>query len=148
MDRISKTHRSWNMSRIRGADTQPEMVVRSALHRMGFRFRLHVQSLPGKPDIVLPQWKAVILVNGCFWHRHRNCCFAYSPKSRISFWQGKFDATVRRDRRKTRQLRRAGWKVLVVWECSLAKNRVETSMKELVRKLTGDTSLPAQRKIA
>lgn len=148
MDRISKAHRSWNMSRIRGTDTRPEMLVRSALHRMGFRFRLHVHSLPGRPDIVLPRWKAVILVNGCFWHRHRNCCFAYNPKSRVCFWQSKFDATIRRDRSKIKQLRRAGWKVLVIWECDLANHRFETSMKGLVRKLAGNNSLPTFRKIA
>ena len=148
MDRISKARRSWNMSRIRGTNTRPEMLVRSALHRMGFRFRLHVQSLPGRPDIVLPRWKAVILVNGCFWHRHRNCCFAYNPKSRVYFWQSKFEATIKRDRSKIKQLRRAGWKVLVIWECDLANHRFESSMKELVRKLAGNNSLPMLRKIA
>ena len=87
MDNISPEHRSWNMSRIKSKDTIPERIVRSYLHRNGFRFRLHVKELPGKPDIVLPKYKTVIEVRGCFWHRHKGCKYAYMPKTRIEFWQ-------------------------------------------------------------
>ena len=117
MDRISKKHRSWNMSRIRGKDTKPELVVRSLLHRMGYRFRLHVRELPGTPDIVLPKWKTVIQVHGCFWHRHPGCRYAYAPKSRVAFWEKKFEGTLVRDKSSELDLRARGWAVLVVWEC-------------------------------
>jgi len=105
------------MSRIRSKDTKPEITVRSALHRLGFRFRLHRRDLPGNPDIVLPRHQAVIFVHGCFWHRHRNCPLAYKPKTRKAFWTSKFDGNVQRDRRNRTALRKAGWKVLVIWEC-------------------------------
>jgi len=117
MDRISKQHRSWNMSRIKGENTAPEKRVRSVLHRLGFRFRLHRRDLPGKPDIVLPRLGTVIFVHGCFWHRHSRCRFAYTPKTRTAFWQEKFAQNVERDRRACRELRSRGLKVLVVWEC-------------------------------
>ncbi|MBI1314437.1 DNA mismatch endonuclease Vsr [bacterium] len=117
MDRLSKQHRSWNMSRIRGKDTKPEMRVRSLLHRMGFRFRLHRRDLPGKPDIVLPAYGTVIFVHGCFWHRHPGCRFAYTPKSRIDFWQSKFRRNVERHQEVTTALRELGWRVVVIWEC-------------------------------
>lgn len=119
MDRISKEHRSWNMSRIRGRDTKPERVVRSLLHRIGYRFRLHRKDLPGRPDIVLPKYRTVIFVHGCFWHRHPNCPLAYTPRSRVAFWRSKFAANVHRDRRTSRALRQLGWSVVTVWECHL-----------------------------
>lgn len=119
MDRLSEERRSWNMSRIRGRNTTPERAVRSMLHRMGYRFRLHVRRLPGRPDVVLPKYKTVIFVNGCFWHRHKGCRYAYTPKSRTEFWLRKFAENVARDRRATQQIRSAGWRVLVVWECEL-----------------------------
>jgi len=116
-DRITKAHRSWNMSRIRGRDTGPELIVRSILHRMGFRFRLHRKDLPGNPDIVLPKYDTVIFVHGCFWHRHPRCKFAYIPKSRVEFWDKKFESNVGRDKQVQRQLRELGWNVIVIWEC-------------------------------
>lgn len=119
MDRLTKEHRSWNMSRIRGKDTSPERAVRSRLHRLGFRFRLHQRSLPGIPDIVLSRYRTVIFVHGCFWHRHKNCRFAYSPKSRRAFWAAKFRNNQQRDARVLKELENAGWHVLVVWECEL-----------------------------
>src|SRR5215475_14515568 len=106
VDTITKERRSWNMSRIRSKDTQPELAVRSLLHRMGYRFRLHVRTLPGCPDVVLPRLKTVVLVNGCFWHRHANCAFAYTPKSRKSFWMEKFRENVERDNKKSEALRK------------------------------------------
>lgn len=117
VDTLTRRKRSWNMSRIRGEDTQPEKAVRSALHRMGFRFALHRRDLPGKPDIVLPRHRVIVFVHGCFWHRHKQCKYAYKPKSRKAFWQNKFTENMRRDRRTERALRRSGWKVVIVWEC-------------------------------
>lgn len=117
MDRLTKQHRSWNMSRIRGANTKPEIRVRSLLHRMGYRFRLHRKDLPGKPDIVLPRHETVIFVHGCFWHRHPDCRFAYTPKSRTDFWQKKFRRNVERHTEVEAELHSQGWRVIVVWEC-------------------------------
>jgi DNA mismatch endonuclease, patch repair protein len=120
MDRITKEHRSWNMSRIRSANTAPERIVRAAVHRLGYRFRLASgQSLPGKPDIVLPKYRTVIFVHGCFWHRHRGCKFAYTPKSRRQFWLRKFKANRKRDLIVSRSLRQLGWHVVVIWECEI-----------------------------
>lgn len=131
MDNLSPERRSWNMSRIRGKDTKPELVVRSMLHRMGLRFRLHRKDLPGKPDIVLPKYRTVIFVHGCFWHRHRNCRFAYTPKTRQEFWQQKFVGTVERDKKKAKQLRRLGWRVMTVWECETrSPDKLEKQLKK------------------
>ena len=116
-DRISAERRSWNMSRIRGRDTRPEVKVRSILHRLGFRFRLHRNDLPGKPDIVLPGRGAVIFVHGCFWHRHKGCKETTTPKTRTAFWRKKFAGNVERDIKAQRRLRRMGWRVKVIWEC-------------------------------
>lgn len=118
-DRISKERRSWNMSRIRGKDTKPEILLRSHLHQAGYRFRLHVPNLPGKPDIVLPKYKTVIFVHGCFWHRHEGCSNSTMPKTRIEFWTEKFHRTVERDQQKKSELELLGWQVLIVWECEL-----------------------------
>ena len=116
-DTISPEHRSWNMSRIRNRDTGPERIVRSVLHRMGFRFRLRGRKLPGRPDVVLSRHRVVVLVHGCFWHRHSRCAFAYTPKSNVPFWTRKFEDNVVRDRRAAKALRALGWKVVTVWEC-------------------------------
>jgi len=119
MDNWSPEKRSEVMSRIRSRDTKPELIVRSLLHRSGVRFSLRRKDLPGKPDIVLPKYKTVIFVHGCFWHRHKNCKVATMPKSRQEFWMAKFEANVKRDRRNQRELRSAGWRVLVLWECEI-----------------------------
>ena len=118
-DTLSKAKRSERMSRIRGKDTGPERRVRSLLHRAGYRFRLHGSDLPGRPDIVLPKYRAVVFVHGCFWHRHKGCKIASTPKTHRKFWADKFARNVANDRKHTRRLRRLGWKVLVVWECQL-----------------------------
>lgn len=107
------------MSRIRSRDTKPEVLLRRALHRLGLRFRLH-GDLPGRPDLVFPRHRAVVLVHGCFWHRHTGCKVASTPKSNTEFWQAKFDRNVRRDAEVAAQLGSLGWKVLVAWECELA----------------------------
>lgn len=118
-DTLSPGERSERMSRIRGKDTAPELALRKALHALGLRYRLHAK-LPGKPDIVLPRHSAVVFVHGCFWHRHRGCRIATTPKSNTAFWREKFDRNVARDKRVRRQLRAAGWRVFVAWECQLS----------------------------
>ena len=114
--------RSYNMSRIRGKDTQPEMLVRRYLFAHGFRYRLHDPKLPGKPDIVLPKYKTVIFVNGCFWHGHKGCSYFVLPKTRTEWWLQKIKGTMARDKAAEIGLNVLGWKVIVVWECQLKKN--------------------------
>lgn len=133
-DRISKEHRSWNMSRVRGKNTIPEILLRKRLHRDGYRFRLHTPDLPGKPDIVLKKYKAVIFVHGCFWHRHKDCPNATVPKTNTRFWLDKFRATVERDQRKQKELEKAGWQVITVWECQLQKD-IENTISLIRSKL-------------
>ncbi|WP_308719825.1 very short patch repair endonuclease [Komagataeibacter xylinus] len=137
-DTISAERRSWNMSRIRGRDTGPEMRLRSLLHRVGFRFRLHAKELPGKPDIVLPKYHTVIFVHGCFWHRHEGCRNATKPATRTEFWQAKFDGNVARDKRNKAALEAAGWTVITVWECELKANadRLVQQLSNEIRKAT------------
>jgi DNA mismatch endonuclease (patch repair protein) len=117
MDSLTQERRSWNMSRIKGRNTGLEVAVRSALHGLGFRFRLHGATLPGRPDIVLTRHRIVVFVHGCFWHRHRGCRLTYQPKSNVAFWSRKFAGNIVRDARNKRELRRLGWRVVVVWEC-------------------------------
>lgn len=126
--------RSYNMSRIRGKDTKPEVKLRSLLHGAGFCFRIHDSRLPGKPDIVLPRYKSVIFVNGCFWHRHEGCRYCTTPATRRDFWDKKFYGTVQRDRVKKQQLEEAGWDVFIVWECEL-KNDAERILRLLIDEL-------------
>lgn len=111
--------RSRNMAAIRGRDTTPERRVRSLLHQLGYRFRLHRRDLPGSPDIVLPKHHTVVFVHGCFWHRHPGCRYTTTPRTRTAFWQAKFRQNVERDARQISELRAAGWSVVVVWECEL-----------------------------
>jgi DNA mismatch endonuclease (patch repair protein) len=118
MDVHSPEQRSFNMSRIRGQDTRPEMMVRGWLWANGYRYRLHRKDLPGKPDVVLPKFRAVIFVHGCFWHRH-GCRFSTTPGSRQDFWLAKFSRNVSRDRMSIAALMKLSWRVMVVWECSL-----------------------------
>lgn len=127
-DTISKEHRSWNMSRIKNRDTKPELVVRSLLHKLGYRFRLHRKDLPGKPDIVLPRYKTAIFVHGCFWHRHPNCKYAYTPNSRVSFWMSKFSQNVQRDKYAQATLTALGWQVIVIWECEASDHTYLTEL--------------------
>jgi DNA mismatch endonuclease (patch repair protein) len=108
------------MRQIRAKHTSPELAVRSLVHRMGFRFRLHVARLPGKPDIVLSRLKRIIEVRGCFWHQHPGCIDSHIPKSRVSYWQPKLTRNQERDSENQRQLRKLGWKVLIVWECEVS----------------------------
>lgn len=125
--------RSRNMARIRSSNTQPERALRSLLHGLGFRFRLHRTDLPGRPDMVLPCRKTVVFVHGCFWHRHQNCPRASTPKTNSAFWEAKFQANVARDTRVSATLEAMGWKVLTVWECELADiSALETKLLKAI----------------
>ena len=140
-DVFTTIKRSEVMSKIKGRDTGPERSVRSLLHRMGYRFRLYRKELPGKPDIVLPRYRCVILVYGCFWHRHKNCRFAYVPKSRIDFWSAKFEANINRDNKIKAELEQAGWRVIIVWGCELRrpdelKHKLDISLREKIQTST------------
>jgi DNA mismatch endonuclease, patch repair protein len=119
VDRLTPERRSWNMSRIKGKDTAPELALRSMLHRAGYRFRIHRDDLPGKPDIYLGGYRTAVFVHGCYWHRHPGCGKATTPKTDTQKWLDKFAATVRRDQRKQTELEAQGIKVLTVWECEL-----------------------------
>ena len=139
MDVLTPEERHKNMSAIRCKDTRPELAVRSALHRLGYRFRIHARNMPGRPDIVLPKYRTVVFVHGCFWHRHPGCHFAYSPSSRQEFWQQKFTKNQERDRQVQQRLREEGWSVLVVWECEAGN--FETLANELNKIRPNKTNL-------
>lgn len=138
-DTLTKQERSERMARIRGTNTEPELLVRRHLHARGLRFRLHDRLLPGKPDLVLPKYRAVVFVNGCFWHAH-HCQKGRIPATRSGFWREKFERNHARDVRNARELRRLGWRVLTVWECSLAStSRRVRALDILVRKILAGT---------
>ena len=138
-DIVDAATRSRMMSGIRGKDTAPERAVRSFLHHAGLRFRIHRKDLPGTPDIVLPRYHAVVLVHGCYWHRHPGCRFAYTPRSNLAFWNRKFEENIARDRRKEAKLRELGWRVFVVWECEVAD---ENRLGRLVREIRSPSGRP------
>ena len=124
--------RSRNMSAIKSKNTKPEIAVRKLLYSMGYRFRLHRKDLPGSPDIVLPKYKTVIFVHGCFWHRHENCKYASTPKTRSEFWESKFEGNIKRDKINQTNLIKLGWKIIIVWECDLKKTHY---LKDLFLKI-------------
>lgn len=133
VDSISQEARSALMSRIRGKNTRPELQVRRLLFAAGYRYRLHVPTLPGSPDLVFSSRKKVIFVHGCFWHLHENCRFARLPKSRVEFWSNKLSANKARDSRKSEALIAAGWKVMVVWECEIDDiSALENKLKDFL----------------
>jgi len=136
LDTFSPEKRSEIMRRVRSTNTTPERKVRSLLHRLGFRFRLHRQDLPGKPDIVLPKHSSIVFVNGCFWHRHSGCSHATTPASNRKYWLPKFKRTLERDQNNKRALRRLGWNVIVVWECELRE------LDRLAVRLMNDVTAP------
>jgi DNA mismatch endonuclease (patch repair protein) len=117
MDTLSKSERSKRMSRIRDKNTKPELLVRSLVHSMGYRYRLHHRGLPGVPDLVFPSRRSVLFIHGCFWHQHEGCKISHIPKSRAAFWSAKLLQNRERDASVRQQLRALGWRVLVVWEC-------------------------------
>ena len=143
MDRISREQRSRNMAAIKGKNTKPEVMVRQLLHRLGYRFRLHRKDLPGSPDIVLPKYKTAIFVNGCFWHRHKDCKHSSTPNTNRDFWQSKFTENVERDKRNYAILENLGWKVLIIWECevkSLLKANIIPNLSLFTSESPPDTS--------
>lgn len=127
--------RSYNMSRIAGKDTKPEELVRRYLFSKGFRYRKNVRKLPGSPDLVLPKYRTVIFVNGCFWHGHEGCKYFVWPKSNVEFWRQKIETNISRDQRKETQLRDMGWNVLVVWECELRPPKRQATLEGLENRL-------------
>lgn len=131
VDRVSKETRSYNMSRIRGKDTKPEIIVRSYLFSRGLRFRKNDKRYPGSPDIVLPKYKTIVFVHGCFWHLHEGCKYAKMPKSNVEFWENKLYGNRDRDERNQNELEELGWKVITVWECELKKDKVEQTLDDL-----------------
>lgn len=133
-DIVGPGKRSRMMASVRSENTRPEMLVRRGLHRLGFRFRLHVGKLPGRPDLVLPKYRVAIFVHGCFWHRHSGCKYVTSPKNRSDFWRAKFEANIKRDHRNSRALLEDGWRVFIVWECALrhAPDRTIAQLSGLV----------------
>ena len=135
MDRATPAERSYIMSRVMHENTKPEILVRSFLHRNGFRFRLHVSTLPGHPDIVLPKYKTIVEVRGCFWHRHRGCKRSTTPSSNTEFWNEKFKRNVERDRKNELMLKELGWHLIVVWECEITPKKFPPkSLSDFVEK--------------
>ena len=147
-DVVDKATRSQMMAGIRGKNTKPERVIRAALHSAGFRYRVHVTDLPGTPDLVFPKYKAVILVHGCFWHRHSGCWWETTPSSNAEFWLAKFEGNVQRDNRNLADLERLGWRVAVVWECALRLLSAELladSLREWLASSKHKLVLPADK---
>lgn len=135
MDVHTPETRSYNMSRIRGKDTKPEMIVRRILWHSGFRYRVHYKKLPGKPDLVLHRYNTVIFVHGCFWHRHKGCKYATTPKNRKKFWATKFRNNVKRHKAVIKELKYLGWNIIVVWECETKDiEKLEAALIRSLRK--------------
>ena len=132
MDTVDKKTRSRIMASVGQKSTGPEIRLRKALHRLGYRYRLNDKKLPGSPDLVFPKYRAVIFVHGCFWHAHEGCKFATKPSTRKQFWEDKFEKNQKRDKRKYEALKKLDWRVLVVWECTI-KNRVVGKFDEVIR---------------
>ncbi len=131
----SKEIRSYNMSRIKGKNTKPELLVRKFLFANGLRYRLYDKKLPGKPDIILPRFKTVIFVNGCFWHGHENCKYFVIPKTRTEFWTDKIEGNKKRDEKNITQLKNDGWNVIIVYECQLKKERQEITLNNILENI-------------
>ena len=129
VDHVDRAKRSLIMAAVHSKNTSTEMAVRKIVHRLGYRYRLHVDGLPGRPDLVFPKRGKVIFVHGCFWHRHRNCRYATSPKTQRKFWEAKFASNIARDRRNERELKRMNWAIMKVWQCELRQSA------KLVRRL-------------
>ena len=135
-DKLSSTQRKYCMSRIRGKNTKPEILVRQGLHARGFRFRLHNKKLPGSPDIVLPKYGVAIMVNGCFWHGHKGCRYATKPKTNVEFWEAKIHRNRHRDEVTNAHLEALGWYVITVWECELrGKSILASRLDELAEEI-------------
>ena len=131
MDKHSKNVRSYNMSQIRSTNSKPEIIVRKYLFSKGLRYRKNVRTLPGKPDIVLPKYKTIVFVNGCFWHGHKDCKYFVMPKTNVEFWENKISNNISRDNETYNKLSNLGWNIIVVWECDLKKNKRENTLDYL-----------------
>ena len=136
VDKFSKETRSYVMSRIKGKDTKPEIIVRSYLFARCLRFRKNDKRYPGSPDVVLPKYKTVVFVHGCFWHLHEGCKYAVMPKSNVEFWENKLYGNRERDQRNKKELEEMGWNVITVWECELKKEKREQTLEELYSQIT------------
>ena len=136
VDKFSKETRSHVMSRIRGKDTKPEILVRSYLFSRGLRFRKNDRRYPGSPDIVLPKYNTIVFVHGCFWHFHDGCKYAKMPKSNVDYWKKKLCRNKDRDERNQKELEAMGWNVIIVWECELKKDKREQTLEELYVQIT------------
>ena len=123
------------MSRIRGKDTKPEMLVRRFLHAHGYRYRLHVKDMPGKPDIVLPKYKTIIFIHGCFWHGHEGCRYYVVPKTRTEWWLNKINRNIENDGKAVKALKKDGWKIITLWECDLKPAAIDKTLPKLLKKL-------------
>jgi DNA mismatch endonuclease, patch repair protein len=135
----TKKQRSFNMSRIRSSNTKPELLVRQFLFAHGYRYRINVKNLPGKPDIVLPKYKTIIFVHGCFWHGHNNCKYFKIPQTRTAWWTNKINTNQANDAKAIKALRKEGWKVVVVWECGLKAAKMEKTLASLLKKMANFT---------
>ena len=135
MDVHDKKTRSYNMSRIRGKNTKPEELVRKYLFSQGFRYRKNDKRLPGTPDIVLPKYKTVIFVNGCFWHGHDGCKYFVWPENNAEFWRKKIIDNIERDKKNYYKLEDLGWRIIVIWECELKRSRIEDTLKKLTERI-------------
>lgn len=134
VDSISPAQRSENMRRIKSSNTKPEILVRSIVHRMGFRFTISRSDLPGKPDLAFPSRRKVIFVNGCFWHQHKNCVDGRAPRTKTEYWIPKLKRNVARDAVVRKQLTKAGWKALVIWQCQLNNDASTELIRERIRR--------------
>lgn len=139
MDVHDKKTRSYNMSCIKGKNTKPEEKVRKALFAKGFRYRKNDRRLPGTPDIVLPKYRTVIFVNGCFWHGHKGCKYYVVPKSNTEFWVNKITSNIERDAIKATQLKKLGWQVITIWECELKKPVFDGTINALIKDIKNNT---------
>ena len=139
VDHLTKNMRSWNMSRIRSRHTKPEVIVRSLLHRLGYRFKINDNKLPGCPDVVLPKYRTVIFVHGCFWHRHKNCPKATTPGTNKEYWTKKFRNNVSRDNEVKKELEKLNWRVIIIWECEVINDPLSV-LNEIVCALEKDAS--------
>ena len=133
------------MSRIRSAHTQPEIVVRKFLHAQGFRYTLHNKKLPGRPDIVLPKYKTIVFIHGCFWHGHSNCKYYVVPKTRTEWWLNKINTNKANDKKAIKALKKEGWKIIIIWECNLKSAKMEKTLASLLKKVeNGSLSIPTK----
>jgi len=132
----TQAQRSYNMSQIKGKNTKPEMLVRRFLHAQGLRYKLHDKTMPGKPDLVLPKYRTVIFIHGCFWHGHKNCRYFVVPKTRTDWWLNKINTNQANDLKYQKDLKKQGWKVITVWECSLKPGKLESTLLSLLNKLS------------